>query len=208
MRVLAASCCRRIRSMRSSITTRTLAVVAAGSSPRTSARLARGLGAIGWRSCRGSRCSSTSTARTTCAAPVVATRRWPYPCRGWHSSAGEARRRRAGESSVSSRRLYEAHHSPITGGQRTRGPRGYSNRGKPRVPCRAGGRLLWRWHRPGVATPDCSSHAPPAARDVCAASLAPGHPREGGASTGLLGCSVAADASRLEAALLHLDPRV
>jgi hypothetical protein len=57
-------------------------------------------------------------------------------------------------------------------------PRGYRNRGEPRVPCRAGGRLLSRLHRRGVATPDCCSHAPPAARDVCAAPLAPGHPRE------------------------------
>ena len=43
---------------------------------------------------------------------------------------------------------------------------GDSERGEPRVPCRAGGRLLSRLHRRGVATPDCCSHAPPAARDV------------------------------------------
>ena len=59
-----------------------------------------------------------------------------------------------------------------------------------------------RLHRRGVATPDCCSHAPPAARDVCAAPLARGHPREGGQA---LDRSAAADALPLEAALLHLD---
>ena len=75
-------------------------------------------------------------------------------------------------------------------------------RGKPRVPCRAGGRLLSRLHRRGVAAPDCCSHAPPAARDVCAAPLAPGHRREGGQA---LDRSAAPDALPLKAALLHLD---
>ena len=74
--------------------------------------------------------------------------------------------------------------------------------GKPLVPCRAGGRLLSRLRRRGVATPDCCSHAPPAAPDVSAAPLAPGHPREGGQA---LDRSAAADALPLEAALLHLD---
>ena len=62
--------------------------------------------------------------------------------------------------------------------------------------------MLSRLHRRGVATPDCCSHAPPAARDVCAAPLAPGHPREGGQA---LDRSAAANALPLEAALLHLD---
>lgn len=75
-------------------------------------------------------------------------------------------------------------------------------RGEPRVPCRAGGRLLSRLHLPGVATPHCCAHAPPAVRDVSAAPLAPGHPREGGQA---LDRSGAADALPLKAALLHLD---
>jgi hypothetical protein len=78
-----------------------------------------------------------------------------------------------------------------------RGRPGGSFRGEPRVPCRACGRLLSRLHRRGVATPDCSSHAPPAARDVCAAPLAPGHPRAGRQA---LDRSAAADALPLEAA--------
>ena len=49
---------------------------------------------------------------------------------------------------------------------------------------------------------DCCSHAPPAARDVCAAPLARGHPREGGQA---LDRSAAADALPLEAALRQLD---
>lgn len=61
---------------------------------------------------------------------------------------------------------------------------------------------LSRLLRRGVATPDCCSHAPPAARDVYAAPLAPGHPREGEQA---LGRSAAADALPLKAALLHLD---
>jgi hypothetical protein len=88
--------------------------------------------------------------------------------------------------------------------KRSRGWAGpdHPDRGEPRVPCRAGGRLLSRLHRRGVATPDCCSHAPPAARDVCAAPLAPGHPCQGGQA---LDRSAAADALPLEAALLHLD---
>ena len=78
----------------------------------------------------------------------------------------------------------------------------HRKRGNPLVPCRAGGRLLSRLHRRGVATPDCCSHAPFAARDVCAAPLAPGHPREGRQA---LDRSAAADALPLKAALLHLD---
>lgn len=76
------------------------------------------------------------------------------------------------------------------------------SRGVALVRCRADGRLLSRLHRRGVATPDCCSHAPPAAGDVCAAPLAPGHPREGGQA---LDRSAAADALPLKAALLHLD---
>ena len=76
------------------------------------------------------------------------------------------------------------------------------DRGEPRVPSRAGARLLSRLHRRGAVAPDCCSQAPPAARDVCAAPLAPGHPREGGRA---LDRSAAADALPLEAALLQLD---
>jgi len=60
-----------------------------------------------------------------------------------------------------------------------------------------------RSHRRRVAAPDNCSHAPPAARDWCAAPLAPGHPREGGQAPGSL--HAAADALPLKAALLHLD---
>ena len=75
--------------------------------------------------------------------------------------------------SVSSRRLYAAHNSRIAGGHGHAVRRDYRNRGEPRVPCRAGGRLLSRLHQRGVATPDCCPHAPPATRDMCAAPIAP-----------------------------------
>ncbi len=92
---------------------------------------------------------------------------------------GEARRR---EPAIVSQQP-SVIRSPQFGDRRRSRPRGrrnYRNRGKPRVPGRAGGRLLSRLHRRGVAAPDCCSHAPPAARDVRAAALAPGHPREVG----------------------------